>query len=87
MLVEGSVKRYLADSDGASSNTLATCLGVTGAVSWPGWIWVDRHGVATLEVTEQRTCGLPLIVVVNAVIVALAATVAFGIVEIAAHLL
>ena len=87
MLVEGLVKRYLADSEGASSNTLATCLGSTGAVLWPRRFWVDDYGVAALEVTEQGTCGLSLIVVVNAVIVGLVATVAFAIVEIAAHLL
>jgi len=27
MLVEGSVKRYFTDNEGASSNTLATCRG------------------------------------------------------------
>jgi hypothetical protein len=59
MLVEGSVKPYLANS----------------------------YGGVALEVNDQVTCGLSLIVVVNAVIAGLGAIVAFLMVGIATHFL
>ena len=80
------MKQYVTASEGGGAGTLVTCPGPASPVVWPPPVAVGNHGAATNEAPPRQSSRLFLLVVVNAAIVGLVASLSLAAIEIATHL-
>jgi hypothetical protein len=84
--IEVSARRYAIDNKAESATPLATCRGSNDTLLCPGSLLVDSRVVAPNAATNHGTCGVSLMIAVNAGMFGLVAAAAYAMVEIVAHL-
>ncbi|HLN43996.1 MAG TPA: hypothetical protein VK215_16175 [Acidimicrobiales bacterium] len=81
------MQQYFTASEGGGTTTLVACPGRAGPTLFPAPVAVHDHGADAEETMPRQSGRLALIMVVNGAIAGLVATMVFGAVEIAIHLL
>ncbi len=80
------MKQYVTTSEGGGAGTLVTCPGAASPVVRPMTVEVESHGAAANESPPRQPSRLFLLLVVNAAIVGLVASLSLAAIEIATHL-
>jgi len=81
------VQQHFTASEGGGTTTLVACPGRAGPILFPAPVAAIDHGADAEETMQSEPGRLALIMVVNGAIAGLVATMVFGAVEIAIHLL